>query len=292
MEPVLADVRDCDSLVRAMRGATAVINLVTQIHERSPGELENSIYAGMRNIVDAARAARLSRIIHVGAIGEHLAHGNHARRYLYWKKLASEWLVSTDLDYTIFDTSIVFGPGDQHLTAIALALKWIRCAPIPRAGAGENRLQPVWVADLVGCLLKALRNPLAARKRFSLAGPDVLRYRELVELVARELGQKPRIILVPDCFVRIVLSAGARSLTRPPVTTALLDLWDVDSVADSSATYEFFGIEPVHADQSCHYLRDVGAREFNAWRLGLAMHGVFASCSKIDAASPSGRRGA
>ena len=275
IEPVWADVRDYNSLVNAMDGARAVIDLVTVIRERQQGDFAAILYGGVRNMIEAARAVGLSSIIHVGALGESFAREDPKLKYLYWKQRGTELLAAQDLDFTIFETSIVFGPGDQHLTAIALTLKWLPIVPIPGIAIAEIQFQPICVGDLVTCLVKALDDPKSIRRRFPLGGPQVFSYREMVALVAKVLEVQARILFVPRWSVRLVLAVFNSYLRYPPITTALLDLGNVNSIAESSATYRHFGIAPLRLKDATGYLRQVGREQFLAWTHGSPSHGIF-----------------
>jgi len=275
IEAVCADIRDRAALVRAMRGVRAVVNLVTLIQERHKGDFAAVLHQGVANIVSAAQEVGISRILHMSALAPPAAVDDPSLGYLYWKHQGTDLLASADLDYTIFETSLVFGPGDQHLTALALALKGFRFAGVPRNGAADIRFQPVWVGDLVTCLIKALDDSGTFRRVFPLGGPEILRYRDLVGIVGREIGVKPRIFLAPEILVRLALRIGGALLRYSPVTPDLLALKGVDSTADSTATYEYFDIKPARVAEAIGYLRKVGLKELKAWWSAAPSHAVF-----------------
>lgn len=276
LEPVFADVRDYDSLVRAMQGARIVIHLATTIREQRAGDFSSILYDGVKNVVQAARSVGLRRVIHVGALGEKDSRYDSRRQYLYWKNKGTDFVELSELDFTILETSILFGPGDQHLTAIALALKYLPFFPFPRHQNNTALIQPLAVEDLVNCLLKAVDNPGAIRKRFSLAGPEVFDYIGLVQLVAELLGKKPKIFMVPRWTMSAAMKAFGSFMVYQPITTAMLDLTSVNSIAESTSTYEFFGIEPSCIKQGAKYLDQVGFRQFLAWASSRPSHGIFA----------------
>lgn len=275
IEAVLADVRNPAELVRAMQGARAVVNLVTLIQERQPHDFAAVMYHGIENVIRAARETGISRILQMGALAPPAAVADPRHGYLYWKHKGTELLASQDLDYTIFETSLVYGPGDQHLTALALALKWLRFAGVPRTGAADILFQPIWVGDLVTCLIRALDAPDTFRRTFPLGGPEILRYRDLVRIVGNEIGVKPRIVLLPELWVRSALRLGGALLRYAPVTPDLMVLKGVDSTAESTATYEHFGIKPLRVSEAIGYLREVGLKELKAWRNAAPSHAVF-----------------
>ena len=53
-------------------------------------------------------------------------------------------------------------------------------------GAGNTRLQPVYVGDVAQAVLRVLTTPSSQGKVYELGGPQIYRYRDLIELVLKE----------------------------------------------------------------------------------------------------------
>jgi uronate dehydrogenase len=60
---VVADIADADAVRAAMRGVDAVIHLAAQPHERPFPELLAPNVVGLYNVMDAARAAQVKRVV-------------------------------------------------------------------------------------------------------------------------------------------------------------------------------------------------------------------------------------
>ncbi|MBI4602509.1 MAG: NAD(P)H-binding protein [Planctomycetes bacterium] len=268
METARADVRDVSSLREAFRGAAAVVNLATTTRERRKGEFQEVFHGGMRNLVEAARAEGVQRIVHLGALADPAARGDSSRPYLYWKQKGTEILQASDLDFTILETSIVFGPGDQHLSVLALALGYLPFVPIAGRAVSRTRLQPVWVGDVVQCVIGALELERSAGRTFPLAGPDVWTVRDLFRTVGELLGRPRRPVVVPRWSVKAASAALGAVLRHHPLPPALIDVMEVDSFGDSRATYEHFGITPARLADRFQYLRSVGLRDLRRWIRG------------------------
>jgi uncharacterized protein YbjT (DUF2867 family) len=267
-QPVLADVRDPHSLRRALHGARVVINLVTITKERKRGDFRAVHWGGIANIVSAARDAGVDRVLHVGALADVEAGSDSGLAYLYYKQRGTEELQRSGLRYTIFETSIVFGKGDQQMSAIALLLKRLPFFPIPGPLAAATRFQPIWVGDLVECLVRAIDDEASVGRTFPLGGPDAYSYRELVRLSQVVLGTRRRVIFVPHQVARAVLAVAERFMRHPPITAPLVDLAGVDSVADSRDTYRHFGIDPARLSDNTAYLAEVDAGDLRRWTSG------------------------
>jgi len=68
-EPVFADVTEPTSLVEAMAGVDAVIHLAAVSRDRDGLSMEMVNYRGTVNVLAAAKAARVSRLVQVVEIG-------------------------------------------------------------------------------------------------------------------------------------------------------------------------------------------------------------------------------
>src|SRR5439155_24238327 len=111
------DVTDPQSLRAAMEGVTTVINLVAIIRERPGGiTFERINYGGTVNIVDAAQAAGVRRIVQQSALG---ARRDPALPYFDTKYRAEQYVQASGLEYAILRPSVIFGEGDEFVNKLA-----------------------------------------------------------------------------------------------------------------------------------------------------------------------------
>jgi NADH dehydrogenase len=108
---VQTDVQDAQRLEQHFAGADAVISMVGILNE--PGRKgEGFMYAHVdlvEKVIAACRSTGVKRLVHVSALNA----GKGASHYLVSKGKAEELIKAAgDLDYTIFQPSIIFGDGD------------------------------------------------------------------------------------------------------------------------------------------------------------------------------------
>lgn len=96
-------------------------------------------------------------------------------------------------------------------------------------GTGKTRLQPVYVGDVAEAALRSLTTSSSRGKVFELGGPQIFRYRTLIELVLKETGRSRLLIPVPF-FAWDVLARLLRLLPKPPLTTDVVTLMRRDNV--------------------------------------------------------------
>ncbi len=171
-----------DDLAVLLTGASAVYFLVGILHERRPGDFERTHVALLRRVVHAARRAQVTRFLHVSALQ---ASPNGPSEYLRSKAAGEKEVRSSGLQWTIFEPSVIFGPGDNFLELFARLLRWSWIVPL---AAPEARFQPIFVGDVVQCLMRALHDPRTLGQSYPLCGPRVYTLREIVSYVACVTG--------------------------------------------------------------------------------------------------------
>lgn len=204
---VAADIARPDTVARAVEGADAVVNLVGVMG----GNMQRIHVDGARAVAEAARAAGVTALAHVSAIG---ADANGQAAYARSKGEGEAAVRQAFPNATILRPSIVFGREDQFVNRFA-GMVSAPVVPILRAGV---KFQPVFAGDVGEAIAVALRDPEAHGGRiYELGGPDVISMGELVRWIAQTLGRKPNFIELPDF-------AGAL-LARLPGSPISWDQW-------------------------------------------------------------------
>ena len=116
VERVRGNVLDVPSLTAALRGRDAVIHLVGIIHEQGAQTFDRMHRQAAENVVAAAREAGVRRLVHMSAMG---ASEDAPSEYSRTKAAGERAVTQSDLDWTVFRPSIVFGPGDGFVSLLA-----------------------------------------------------------------------------------------------------------------------------------------------------------------------------
>jgi len=239
------DVADAASVRRAAEGCDAVVHLVSIISGRLD-DFERVMVQGTSNVVAAADAAGCRRIVLMSALG--VSEQTRALVPYYAAKWSMEESVrASGLEHVIFRPSFVFGRDGGVLPLFVKQVRWSPVTPV--IGAGEHRLQPIWVDDVAAFFAAAVDLPAAANRTFDLGGPDRPTWNELYERIARTLGKRRARVHVPVGVARLG-AAVAELLPRPPLTRDQLTMLEAgDNVGDPAPAVEAFGIEPVGLDE-------------------------------------------
>lgn len=189
---VQANLRNPDSVERALEGASGVINLVGILFESGRQSFDSLQSEGAKLVAEKAAEAGVERFVQISAIG---AHVDSASRYARTKALGEQAVRAAIPTATVLRPSIVFGTEDQFFNKFA---DMARFAPaLPLIGGGKTKFQPVWCADVAAAAVTALDTDAARGRVYELGGPQVYTFREVLEFILAEIRRKRLLIPVP-----------------------------------------------------------------------------------------------
>jgi uncharacterized protein YbjT (DUF2867 family) len=175
------DFDDADGLVRFMRGADTLYNTYW-IHSNYGADAFAGAVRRSQRLFAAARGAGIRRLVHI-SIANPTASGHP---YYASKAALEEALRSTGISYGIVRPTLVYGEGDVLINNIAWVLRHFPIFAIP--GDGAYRLQPVHVDDVAAIAVTA--GLTTDNLVVDAAGPDILRFDELVRLLRQAVGSR------------------------------------------------------------------------------------------------------
>jgi NADH dehydrogenase len=261
----VGDVLQPDTLAPAMQGAQAVVHTVAIAVEKGHHSYEEVNFQGTVNVVEAAKAAGVRRFIFLSQLG---ASADLPYRFLASKGRAEDYVAASGLEWTAFRPAVIWGPEDKFANSFAKLLPF---SPLifPIVGGERSRFQPVWIEDVVSCVVQAVGNPATAGKIFELGGPEVLTLEQIERRTLQALGARRLMVRFPMPVLRAVVALMEAVLPAPPVTRGLLELLAVSNVTDQNSLGEFVA-EPraFTAQAAAEYMRSFRARDTLAQFLG------------------------
>ena len=260
------NIMDGDSISQAMYDVQSVVHLVGIIRARRGLSFDQVHRQGTANVAEAASVGRAREIIYVSALG---ATPNPAYPYLHSKHQGELRIINSGIPFTILRPSVIFGPGDEFLTALA---GLVRLGPVvPVIGSGRNRLQPVALDDVAHCIADSVGNSLVKGKTLSLGGPNRLSYNDLLDEVALVMGRSIRRIHIPVVLAQPLIAVLQGLLPRAPMTTGQLKMLGIRNVAEGRDIEESFGFTPKPLRGNIDYVNEVGFGDALRMTLGLGM---------------------
>ncbi len=236
---VEADIRDDATLKAQFADCDTVINLVGILNESRRGGGFRAAHVELpRRVVDACRATGARRLLHMSALkADPAGPSNYLKSKGEGEKLVRE---AKDLDVTIFQPSVIFGPDDSFINRFAELLRLpFPLVPLPRPNA---RFAPVYIGDVVSAFARSLDDPDTAGNTYQLCGPQVLSLKEIIQFIASTMGVKRRVVGLGDSLSKL----QARVMEFAPGKPFSVDNYhsmSINSICDVNG-FEKLGIVP------------------------------------------------
>ena len=200
-------VRDTDPAAWRPRlaGIDAVINCAGILQARRLAEMAAVHARAPAALFAACEAAGVRRVIQVSALG---AGAGADTEFARTKAAADADLMGRDLDWLVVRPSLVYGAGSYGGTSLLRALAALPfLVPVP--GRGDQRFQPIHVADLARAVCRLVEPGAPARRLIEAVGPEELSVRDIVLALRAWLGIAPAPLLpVPMGLVHAAARLG------------------------------------------------------------------------------------
>jgi uncharacterized protein YbjT (DUF2867 family) len=192
------DLEDAESLARNLEVCQAAFYLVHSMRSAGAEYAEKdrrlaSIFAR------AARKARVGQIIYLGGLGE---TGPDLSEHLSSRREVEVALASTGVPVTVLRAAMIIGSGSASFEILRYLVERLPIMITPKWVS--TPCQPIAVRNVIGYLAGTLSKPEMAGGVFDIGGPDVLCYRDIMQIMAEELGLRRRwIVPVPVLTPRL-----------------------------------------------------------------------------------------
>ena len=189
VELVQADVEDEAALGEALRGCTAAYYLVHSMIVAGADYAERDRVLAT-TFGRAAAAAGVGRIVYLGGLGE---EGSHLSAHLSSRREVEAALADGGVPVTTLRAAMIIGSGSASFEILRYLVERLPVMVTPRWVGTES--QPIAVRDVLHYLVACLQVPETAGRAIDIGGPDVLPYRELMQVMAAALGLRRRVIV-------------------------------------------------------------------------------------------------
>ena len=186
------------------------------------GGLRRITIDGTRNVVEAAVAAKVRRLVHISSISTYGYHtdpitvdetfplGYKLYKWAYYSKskIAAEQLAwdahrAGRIELTVIRPAWIYGERDR--TTIARLYAMVRAGKAKILGRGDNRLNVVYAGNIAEAALEAAGRADCNGEAFNCSNDGVITQQEYFDLLARSIGAPPITRHVP---YRIAYTAG------------------------------------------------------------------------------------
>ncbi len=217
-EIVVADALDPTALAEALRGVHTTYYLIHSLR-LGRGEFESADIRAAANFRQAAEVNDVDRIIYLGGLGDvSTALSAHLESRMRVARELDRGQVST----TIVRAAMIIGSGSISFEIAKHLVTRLPVLLVPRWG--QTECQPISIRDVVRYLVGVLETPASAGRTFDIGGGEILRYDEILRILAR-LMRKKRLFL-PSPISNVGMYTHVVSLVSPipaPIIRCLLD---------------------------------------------------------------------
>lgn len=216
--------QDETAVRKAVEGADAVFNLVGILYEKGRQTFDAVHHQGARRIAEAAAGAGVRQLVHVSAVG---ADPKSPSAYARSKAQGEQAVREAFPEAAILRPSLVVGPEDDFFNRFAVLA---RLSPaLPLIGGGHTRFQPAYVGDVADAVMAAVAEPERAGRTYELGGPHVYTFKELMQLLLKEIRRKRLLVPVPFTLAEAEATL-LEMLPVPPLTRDQVILLRIDNV--------------------------------------------------------------
>ena len=248
------DVTDQAALEACLAGCDAVVYLIGILREHPDRGItfEELQFRGVERTIAAAHRIGVQRFLLMSANGVE-AQGTPYQRT---KHRAEEAIKATELDWTIFRPSVIFGEPHGRMEFCSQLKHDIIDSPLPVPlffdglaipEAGRFQLAPVRVQDVAAAFSRALTEPAAIGATYPLCGPDVLTWKEILSTIAAASGKTKLMLPAPAAVIKVVAGLLDR-WPWFPITRDQIKMLLEGNVCGSSAAFDQLGIVPQRFD--------------------------------------------
>jgi uncharacterized protein YbjT (DUF2867 family) len=216
VELVEGDVLDLESMKRAAAGCRVAYYLVHSMIAQKEKFAEADRQAA-QNMVQAATEVDLERIIYLGGLAE-VTRGPLSK-HLQSRIEVAEILQTGPVPTTDLRTPMILGSGSASFEILRYLVERLPVMTTPKWVHSLN--QPIAIRDVIAYLIGCLEYEETSGQTYDIGGPDILTYRDLLDIYAEEAGLAKRLI-IPVPVLTPTLSALWIHLISPvPKSIAL-----------------------------------------------------------------------
>ena len=235
---------DQESVKQVLKNCDLAINLVGILYETRKQKF-NQIHSQFPHLLsNLCNELGTKNLIHVSALG---VRERHTSQYMQSKLQGEKNIQDNFKPSVILRPSVVFGPSDKFFEKFASIAQFSPFLPL--IGGGKTKFAPIYVGDVAKAIVKSLELNNSQTKIYELGGPEDYSFKELMEVLLKEIKKKRFLISIPWSFAKFQ-SYFLQMLPNPLLTPDQVELLKYSNVVSGDyPTLKDLGVSgtPIHS---------------------------------------------
>tara|TARA_B100001250_G_C19654390_1_gene724165 strand:+ start:34 stop:972 length:939 start_codon:yes stop_codon:yes gene_type:complete len=238
IELIKTNIFNVEDIKQILKNCDYVINLVGILYETKRQKFVQ-VHSHFPYLLSTlSNEFGIKKLVHVSALG---VKEKHNSQYIKSKFEGEKNIKNTFKSSVILRPSLIFGPEDKFFNTFA---SYARISPvIPLIGGGKTKFAPIYCVDVGKAIVKALQLKNTEPKIYELGGPENYTFKELMEILLREIKKKRLLINVPFKIAKFQ-SYFLQMFPKPILTVDQVELLKYDNIISGEhPTLKDLGIE-------------------------------------------------
>lgn len=183
------DVQDVAALTGALQGCKTAFYLIHSMTSAGDQYASQDLHLATQ-FAKAAKDAGCERIIYLGGLGE---TGPNLSEHLASRREVEVALASSGVPVTVLRAAMIIGSGSASFEILRYLVERLPVMITPKWVS--TKCQPIAVRNVIGYLTGVLASPETIGNTYDIGGPEILTYRQIMNIMAEELKLPPRWII-------------------------------------------------------------------------------------------------
>ena len=224
IELIKTNIFNIEEVKAVLKNCDYAINLVGILYETRKQKF-NQMHSDFPHLLsNLCNEFGIKKLIHVSALG---VKEKHNSKYIQSKFQGEKNIQDIFKPSVILRPSVIFGPEDKFFNTFA---SYARISPaIPLIGGGKTKFSPIYCVDVGKAIVKALHLKNTEPKIYELGGPENYSFKEIIEILLREIKKKRLLINIPFNIAKFQ-SYFLQMLPKPILTMDQVELLKYDNI--------------------------------------------------------------
>jgi uncharacterized protein YbjT (DUF2867 family) len=252
LEVAVAALNDERGLRAAMSGVDVVFHLAGAEHQGADADLFNTDIKGTETLSRTAAELGIRRLFYVSHLGADRAS---AFPLFKAKGIAEEYIRRSGVPFSIFRAAILYGPEDHFTSSLAglIGLSPVIFTP----SRSDTLLQPLWVEDLITCMVWSLDNEAAIGQTYEVGGGEFFTVREVMDIVMNTTRKRRILLPLSMPYLRALTVTVESWYPGFPSSVFWLDYISVNRTCPVDSVPRQFGLLPARFAYRLDHLKSI-----------------------------------